>query len=60
MLVYLADFFKTRNTWKEVYGNTNSWNWFGLTHIIMLIVTVLFCVLMSYLYKMQMKRNVKY
>ena len=51
MLVLLADFFKTRNTWKEVYGPENSWNWFGLTHILILLVTVLFCVVVSLLYK---------
>ena len=51
MLVLLADFFKTRSTWNEVYGPTNSWNWFGLTHILILIATVLFCAVMSYLYK---------
>ena len=51
MLVLLGDFFKTRSTWAEVYGKGNSWNWFGLTHILILLVTVVFCVVMSYLYK---------
>ena len=51
MLVLLADFFKTRNTWKDVYGPENSWNWFSLTHIIILFTTIAFCFLMCYLYK---------
>ena len=35
----IIDFFKTRTTWTEVYGKGNSWNWFGLTHILILLVT---------------------
>ena len=59
-MLFVADFFKTRTSWAEAYGNANSWNWFGLTHIIMLLVTVIFCVVMAYLYRKadDKKRNI--
>lgn len=47
----LIDFFKTRTTWTNTYGEGNSWNWFGLTHILILLTTVVFCFIMSYLYR---------
>ena len=47
----LMDFFKTRTTWTETYGTGNSWNWFGLTHILILLTTVVFCLVMSYFYR---------
>ena len=56
----LMDFFKTRTTWTETYGTGNSWNWFGLTHILILLTTVAFCFVMSYFYRKadDKKRNI--
>ena len=56
----LMDFFKTRTTWAETYGKGNSWNWFGLTHILILLTTVAFCFVMSYFYRKadDKKRNI--
>lgn len=56
----LMDFFKTRTTWTETYGKGNSWNWFGLTHILILLTTVVFCLVMSYFYRKgdEKKRNI--
>ena len=56
----LMDFFKTRTTWTETYGTGNSWNWFGLTHILILLTTVVFCLVMSYFYRKgdEKKRNI--
>ena len=47
----LIDFFKTRTTWVNTYGNESSWSWFGLTHILILFITVAFCFVMSYFYR---------
>ena len=27
-MLFVADFFKTRTSWSEAYGNANSWNWY--------------------------------
>ena len=43
-MILLADFLKTRSSWVNEYGNTPSWSWFSLTHILILVVTVIFCV----------------
>lgn len=56
----LADFFKTRSTWIEEYGNVKSWSWFSLTHIIILLIMVVFVLTFAYLYKKadDKKRNI--
>lgn len=56
----IIDFFKTRTTWAETYGSGNSWNWFGLTHILILLTTVVFCFVMSYFYRKgdEKRRNI--
>ena len=51
MIFLLADFFKTRSSWVNEYGNTPAWTWFSLTHIFILVATIIFCVVFSYLYR---------
>ena len=42
-MIYLADFFKSRSTWAQEYGaDAQSWSWFSLTHIIILLATIVF------------------
>jgi uncharacterized membrane protein YwaF len=50
-MIFLADFFKTRSSWVEEYGDTPSWSWFSLTHILILVATIIFCVIFAYLYR---------
>ena len=56
----IIDFFKTRTTWTETYGKGNSWNWFGLVHILILLTTIIFCGVMSYFYRKgdEKRRNI--
>ena len=50
-MILLADFLKTRSSWVNEYGNTPAWSWFSLTHILILLLTIIFCVVFSYLYR---------
>ena len=51
-MIYLADFFKSRSTWAQEYGaDAQSWSWFSLTHIIIFLVTIVFCFIFAYLFK---------
>ena len=50
-MILLADFFKTRSTWVSEYGETPSWSWISLTHILILVATIIFCVIFAYLYR---------
>ena len=50
-MILLADFFKTRSSWVSEYGDTPAWSWFSLTHILILLATIIFCAIFSYLYR---------
>ena len=60
-MLLIIDFFKTRTTWANTYGSdAKSWGWFGLTHILILLATVLFCAVMCYFYRKgdEKRRNI--